>query len=409
ANGVYLGFDTSKATTVTAKVGISYTSDANSGLNLAKEIPGWNLGAVRNATHAAWNTELGALRVGGGTADQRVQFYTALYHALLHPNVFSDVNGEYTGMDHQLHHLAKGQHAQYANYSGWDIYRSQAQLMALVDPAASSDEVTSMLNGFDQTGLMPKWAQNDGESYVMVGDPADGIISGAYAFGARSFDTGHALSAMVYEATHPNNDRPGESIRDAKGYLPIDGSNWGCCNFYGPVSTQLEYDSADYAIAAYAKALGKQSTYTTFASRAQDWQNVFNPQTGYMQAKLADGQFAPGFSPGTNSGFVEGSSAQYTPMVPFNMRALVESRGGNAAWNAYLDSLLTNLTNPTSVNADLSNEPSLEIPWEYDYTGEPWKAQQVVREVQQQLWFNAPVGSFGNDDLGEMSSWYVWS
>jgi predicted alpha-1,2-mannosidase len=409
ANGMYLTFDTSTSPAVTAAVGISYTSDANAASNLSSEVTGWNFGAVENANHSAWNKVLDKIQVGGGSTDQQVQFYTALYHALLHPNVFSDDNGQYMGMDDQVHRLAKGQQAQYADYSAWDTYRSQTQLMAMVEPKVTSDVVTSMLNGYDQTGLLPKWASNNGESYVMVGDPAAGIIADAYAFGARGFDTAHALAALEHEATVTNQDRPGENVRDAKGYLPLDETDYGCCNFYGPVSTQLEYDSADYALASFAKSLGDQSAYTKFATRAQDWMNVFNPQTGYIQGKDMDGQFAGGFTPGTSNGFVEGTSAQYTPMVPFNLRELIEARGGDAAYTSFLDSLLSDITDPGNTNANLSNEPSLEIPWEYDYTGEPWKAQAAVRQAQQELYFNAPVGSFGNDDLGAMSSWYVWS
>ncbi len=408
ANGMYLTFDTARAATVTAAVGISYTSDDNAASNLKSEVKGWNFDAMRQANHTAWNKVLDKVRIGGGTHDQQVQFYTALYHALLHPNVFSDDNGQYMGMDDQVHTLAKGQQAQYANYSGWDTYRSQTQLMAMVAPQQTGDIVTSMLNGYDQTGLLPKWASNNGESYVMVGDPGTAIIADAYAFGVRNFDTAHALSAMEHEATVPNQDRPGEAVRDAKGYLPLDGT-YSCCNFYGPVSTQLEYDSADYALASFAKSLGKTADYTKFATRAQDWMNVFNPQTGYLQAKNSDGQFAGGFTPGTSNGFVEGTSAQYTPMVPFNIEQLATARGGTAAYGSYLDSLLSDIANPSGTNADLSNEPSLEIPWEYNYLGQPWKTQAAVRTAQQDLYFNAPVGSFGNDDLGAMSSWYVWS
>ena len=409
ANGVYLTFDTSVSTTVTAAVGISYTSDDNAASNLATEVKGWDFDAMRQANHDAWNTVLNRVQVGGGGNDQQVQFYTALYHSLLHPNVYSDDNGQYMGMDDQVHKLSKGQKAQYANYSGWDTYRSQTQLIAMVEPKVTGDIVTSMLNGYDQTGLLPKWASDNGESYVMVGDPGASIIADAYAFGVRNFDTAHALDAMVHEATAPNQDRPGESVRDAKGYLPLDESDYGCCNFYGPVSTQLEYDSADYALASFAKALGDTADYQKFATRAQDWMNVFNPQTGYMQGKNLDGRFAGGFSPGTSNGFVEGTSAQYTPMVPFDLQQLITARGGDAAYSSYLDSLLDNITDPGGTNADLSNEPSLEIPWEYDYLGHPWKAQAAVRQAQQKLYFNAPVGSFGNDDLGAMSSWYVWS
>ncbi|MFJ9907535.1 GH92 family glycosyl hydrolase [Streptomyces sp. NPDC101152] len=409
ANGMYLTFDTSAHPTVNAKVGISYTNDAGAAANLASEIKTWNPATVEQANHQAWNAVLNKLQVGGGSADQQTKFYTALYHALLHPNVFSDANGQYMGMDNQVHKLAKGQKAQYANYSGWDTYRSQTQLMAMVEPKVASDVVTSMLNGYDQTGLLPKWASNNGESYVMVGDPAAGIITDAYAFGATDFDKNKALAALQHEATVRNNDRPGESVRDAKGYLPLDENDYGCCNFYGPVSTQLEYDSADYALAAFAKSLGRTDVYTKFATRAQDWMNVFNPQTGHLQAKNKNGQFAGGFTPGTSNGFVEGTSAQYTPMVPFNLRQLIQAKGGDKAYSSFLDGLLDNITNPGNTNADLSNEPSVEIPWEYDYTGQPWKTQAAVRQAQQDLYFNAPVGSFGNDDLGAMSSWYVWS
>ncbi|WP_308190693.1 lectin [Streptomyces sp. HPF1205] len=409
ANGMYLTFDTSKERTVTAAVAVSYTSDAGASANLAAEARSWNFDAMREANHDAWNALLGRVRIGGGSRDQQTQFYTALYHALLHPNTFSDVDGRYMGMDNQVHTLARGQRAQYANYSGWDTYRSQTQLMAMVAPRQASDVVTSMLNGYDQTGLLPKWASNNGESYVMVGDPADGIIADAYAFGARDFDTAHALEAMEHEATAPSRNRPGQSVRDAMGYLPLDGTGWGCCNFYGPVSTQLEYDSADYALASFAKALGKDADYRKFATRAQDWMNAFNPQTGYMQGRDKDGRFAGGFTPGTSSGFVEGTSAQYTPMVPFDLAQLITARGGAAAYSSYLDSLLSDITDPSGTNADLSNEPSVEIPWEYDYLAQPWKTQDAVRQAQRKLYFNAPVGSFGNDDLGAMSSWYVWS
>jgi predicted alpha-1,2-mannosidase len=405
--GVYLTFDASSQQTVTAKVGISFTSDANAQANLNAEIPGWNFDAVRDSTHDAWNKLLKRIAITGGSIAQQQQFYTALYHALLHPNVFSDVNGEYMGMDGTVHEADDG-HAQYANYSGWDIYRSQVQLAAMIAPQQTSDSVRSMLNDYDQSGMLPKWAMANGESYVMVGDPADSIIADAYAFGARDFDHQKALDAMVTEATATSNIRPGQAELDQYGYLPYD-LDYGCCNFYGSVSTQLEYDSADYAIAAYAKSLGDNDTYTKFATRSQNWQNTFNAGSGYVQAKKSNGDWVAGFSAGTGTGMVEGTAAQYTPMVPHNLKALIDAKGGDAAYESYLDGLLSNVDNPGPTNADLSNEPSIEIPWEYDYVGAPYKTQQVVREAQQELYFDAPVGQFGNDDLGAMSSWYVWS
>jgi predicted alpha-1,2-mannosidase len=405
-DGVYLTFDTTRNQTVTAKVGISFTSDSGAAQNLSAEIPAWNFSQVEKANQAAWNKVLGRIQISGGDDAQQAEFYTALYHALLHPNVFSDDNGQYMGFDGKVHTVAKG-HAEYANYSGWDIYRDQVQLAAMVAPQQTSDSITSMLDDYAQTGMLPKWNLGAGESYVMVGDPADPIIADAYAFGARDFNVSQALKAMTAEATTTNNIRPGNATLLKDGYLPYD-ATYGCCNFYGPVSTQLEYDTADYAIASLAKATGDTADYTKFATLAQSWENVFNTASGYMQAKLSNGQWLPGFAPGTGAGFVEGTSAQYTPMVPFNIQALINARGGNAAWISYLNSLTSNLTNPSGTNADLSNEPSLEIPYEYDYAGAPYLTQQVVRNVEDELYFDAPVGQFGNDDLGAMSSAYVW-
>jgi Glycosyl hydrolase family 92 len=264
-----------------------------------------------------------------------------------------------------------------------------------------------MLNDYQQTGLLPKWNLADGETFVQVGDPADAIIADAYAFGARGFDVADALAAMIHEATVPNDVRPGLALLQQDGYLPYDGS-YGCCNFYGPVSTQLEYDTDDYAIASLARAVGDAADYRTFAAEAQSWQNVFNVGTGYVQARLSAGQWLPGFSPATLSGFVEGTSAQYTPMVPFNLAGLISAVGGDAAWTGYLNGLLSDITSPGPENANLSDEPSLEIPYEYDYAGAPYLTQRVVRAVEEDLYSDTPAGEFGNDDLGTMSAAYVW-
>jgi predicted alpha-1,2-mannosidase len=404
--GEYLTFDTTADQTITAKVGISYTSTPNAGLNLGAEIPGWNFAQVRRANRAAWNGLLGKIQIAGGTSSQQAAFYTALYHALLDPSVFSDVNGQYTGFDGNVHTVPRG-HAEYANYSGWDIYRSQVQLAAMVAPQQTSDAITSMLNDYAQTGQLPKWSLANGETYVQVGDPADPIIADAHAFGARDFNVPQALADMIHEATVPNDVRPGLAALQQDGYLPYDES-YGCCNFYGAVSTQLEYDTADYAIASLALATGQRADYREFAAQAQSWQNIFNITDGYVQARQSAGQWLPGFSPSALSGFVEGTSAQYTPMVPFNLAGLIAARGGDAAWVSYLGSLLSDLTSPGPTNANLSDEPSLEIPYEYDYAGAPYLTQQVVREIEDQLYSDTPAGEPGNDDLGTLAAAYVW-
>jgi len=404
--GLALTFDTTTTQTVTAKVGISFTSTGNAQLNREAEIPGWDFARVRDANTAAWNAILGKIQIGGGTSTQQASFYTALYHALLYPSVFSDVNGQYTGFDGQTHTVARG-HAAYANFSGWDTYRGQSQLAALIAPKQASDAVTSMLSDYAQTGMLPKWSLGNGETFVQVGDPADAIIADSYAFGARDFNVSTAMKDMIAEATGTNDIRPGQDLLDSDGYLPLDGS-YGCCNFYGPVSTQLEYDTDDYAIAALARQIGDQADYRTFATRAQNWQDVFNPQTGYVQAKMTNDTWLGDFSPATPAGFVEGTSAQYTPMVPFALGPLITAAGGDSDWVARLNGLMSDITSPGPQNASLGNEPSLEIPWEYDFAGAPYLTQQSVRQVEQELYSDTPAGEPGNDDLGALSSAYVW-
>ncbi|WP_410586675.1 lectin [Amycolatopsis sp. lyj-23] len=404
----YVRFDATANPTVQAKVGISYVSVANAIDNRAADIPAFDFAATKQAAHDSWNSLLGRIQVAGGTASQQRVFYTALYHSLLHPNVFSDRNGQYIGFDNQVHTVASGHSAHYANFSGWDIYRTQAQLSALLAPAQTSDIAQSMLADYTQGGRLPKWSHNNGETYVMVGDPGTAILAGYYAFGARNFDTSAALQAMLHEANVPNNVRPGLNATNAPGYLPANGT-YQCCNFYGPVSTQLEYDTADFALSAFAGALGDSADQAFYAGRAQNWKNTFNASSGFMQPKDANGSWTGGFNPASGSNFVEGTSWQYTGMVPFNVAGLAAARGGNASLISYLDSVLAGFHGSGGTQADLGNEPSLELPWEYDYVGQPYKTQKVVRQVQDQIWTDAPGGLAGNDDLGAMSAWYVFS
>jgi len=394
---------------VLAKVGISYVSARNAAANLAAEDPGWDFAATRSAAQASWNALLGKIAVSGGSRTQRVIFYTALYHALLAPSVFSDVNGQYIGANGTVHTIGAGQHAEYTNFSGWDIYRTQAQLEALLDPAAADGAAQSLVNAYRQTGKLPKWQAYGRETYVMVGDPADSILADYAAFGATGFDKSAALSAMISEATKPNDVRPGLSYLEQLGYLPVDGS-YGCCNFYGAVSTTLEYDTADFAISALAATLGRSAAQQRFRKRAYDWHNLLNPASGRMQPRLADGSWSPGFSPTSLTGFVEGDSWQYTGMVPFDVGGLATAMGGHAAMSRYLGAVLSGFHGSKySAIAAMGNEPSFELPWEYDYIGRPYATQRTVRAIQDKLWRNAPGGLPGNDDLGAMSAWFVWS
>jgi predicted alpha-1,2-mannosidase len=407
ANNGYVTFNTTGNQVVQAKVGVSYVSIANAKANITAENPNFNFSATQSAAHTAWDALLNKVDVAGGTAAQQTVFYSALYHALLHPNVISDSNGQYIGVNGAVHTVGSGHAAEYSNFSGWDIYRSQAQLSALVDPSAASDIAQSMIDDYATGGMLPKWMLDNGETYVMVGDPADPIIADYYAFGARNFDTATALKDMVAEASSTTNIRPGANYLSNLGYLPSDGS-YGCCNFYGPASTTLEYNSADFAVSAFAGALGDTTDQAALQNRAQGWRNLYNPASGFIQPRDKSGTFTGSFSATSGNNFVEGDAWQYTPMVPFNLAGLIAAKGGNAAMNSFLNSDLASLTGANGLT-DLTNEPSLDIPWQYDYTGQPYNTQKVIRQIQDQIWTNAPGGLAGNDDLGTMSAWYVWS
>jgi predicted alpha-1,2-mannosidase len=408
-NSVFLTFNTTASQVVQAKVGISYVSGANARQNVQQENPSFNFDAVRSAAHSAWNALLTRVLVGGGTAAQQQLFYTSLYHALLHPNVFSDVNGQYMGFDNQVHTVSGGQRAQYANYSGWDIYRSQAQLSALVAPQQMSDSAQSMLNDAAQSGgQLPKWALNNGETYVMVGDPGTAILSDYFAFGARSFDTSAALQVMLHEATQPGNVRPGLAEEMRFGYLPDDLS-YGCCNFNGSLSTLLEYNIADFALSRFATAMGDSGDASSLLARAQNWKNVFNPANQLLDTRLQNGSFVSVTPTSFGPGYVEGTAAQYRWLVPFNQRGLADALGGNGAVNPMLDFFFRQLNPNPDDGAALHNEVDIGMPYFYDWTGMPSHAQEVNHRVRTQMYADSAGGFPDNDDLGTMSAAYVWT
>ena len=272
----------------------------------------------------------------------------------------------------------------------------------------------SELADYQQGGTLPKWTMNNAETYIMLGDPGAILLADYYAFGARDFDTHAALSAMLHDASAVTNVRPGNAYLDSFGYLP-ENSAYGCCNYYASVSAQLEYDTADFALSAYAAALGDTADATHYRNRAQNWRNLVSPSSGYLQPRNSDGHWTAGFLPvpiNISDAFAEGDSLLYTGMVPFNLAGLTAAKGGTGAMSGYLDNVLSGyggLLGLAALHADMGNEPSIELPWEYDYVGQPDKTQRDVRQIQDQLWTNNPIGLPGNDDLGEMSSWFVWS
>ncbi|MCC8250117.1 lectin [Saccharothrix luteola] len=388
------------ATTVTARVGISFVSLDNAKANLAAETGTRSFDDVRTAARAAWNSWLGRIDVTGGTSTQLRALYTALYHSLLHPNVFSDVNGQYTGFDRQTHTTAR---TQYANFSGWDVYRSQIALIALLGPAEAADIARSAVNQAAQGGYFDRWTVANGGTGVMNGDPMAIIVSTAHAFGGTGFDTADALRRMV-AGVNDIRQRPGWLQFNDYGYVPT-----GLGDVWGSAATTLEYTSADFAISQFAARLGDAGTAETFLRRAQNWRSLFHSGSKYLQPRNTDLTW-PGFSPTQENEYVEGNAAQYTWMVPYNHRGLFDAMGGNAAVTARLDTFFTELNaGPKKPYAYLGNEPTLNTPWAYAYAGAPHKTQDVVRRALTSLFPPTPEGIVGNDDLGEMSSWAVWA
>lgn len=401
-----LTFDASAQPVLQAKVAISFVSTDAARANWLAENPEaqWSFDTVKSAAVAKWNDVLGRVQIAGGTETEQRSFYTALYHSLLHPNVATDVDGQYVGFDKQLHRVSGMQHEQYVNYSGWDIYHTQVQLSALVAPEAMSDSAQSMLNDAAQNnGALPKWSLVHGENNIMVGDPADGIIAGYYAFGARRFDSKTALQVMLKQATVPGPMRPGLSEIDTLGYVPDD-----CCQFYQSVGVSLEYAQADFALSRFASALGDTVNAAKLLKRSQNWQNLFNPAVGMFNPRLRNGTFLAGQRPTSNQGMAEGSAQQYRWVISFNRRAQLAALGGAATVNPALDAFFSQLNDPSGVHALMANEFELGAPYWSNYTGQPWKTQEIVNRIRSELYRVEPSYIPDNDDLGSMSSALVW-
>jgi len=409
--GGWVAFDNSNDHQVLMRVALSYVSVANARKNLAKEVPGWDFDAVRQAAHQRWNHDLDRVHIEGGTPEERRVFYTALYHALQHPNIFSDANGEYIGFDNKVHR-AQGFDV-YANYSAWDIYRCEMQLLAMLFPKAASDMVHSLVLDAQQGGGLPLWAAANNETCQMVGNPSSPIIADVYAFGARDFDAKQALAEMLKGATDPNAksvycpEWPGLTDYVKDGFLGPDSIQWH--NHPSGPSEMLEYTTADFSIAQLARSLGDEKTYLAFMKRALYWHNTFDPKVGYVEPRKKDGTFVEE-EPGSADYFVEGNPAQYTWMVPYDIRGLIDALGGNAKAVERLDTFFTEL------NAGahkpyfwIGNEPVFSVPWAYNFAGQPWSAQAVTRRAELELFTSKPNGEPGNDDLGATSAWYVFA
>ncbi len=413
--------------TVQMQVAISYVSTANAWANLQAEqgSPRVKFASVQRQTRASWDRLLSKIQVSGGTTGDLTTFYTAMYHALLDPSVFSDDNGQYLGFDGAVHTLSRTQRLQYANFSGWDVYRDEIQLLSLAAPTQTGDMMQSLVNDAAQGGWLPKWPLANDYTGVMNGDAADSMIADAYAFGVRNFDVPQALDQMIKGATVvPTVSQLGHGWYEERpqladylklGYTPnVEQTSLSPVD--NGASQTLEYALNDFGIAQMAQALGRTSTAAEFAKRAQNWENLVNPATGYLQPRDSAGNFPTGnpltvgYGSFGQSGYQEGNAAQYNFAVPQNLGALINLMGGRAKAITRLNTFFTQLmAGPNLPYYWAGNETDLNAPWVYDYAGAPYETQALVRKITTTLYSATPGGEPGNDDLGAMSSWLVWA
>ncbi|MBN2841643.1 MAG: GH92 family glycosyl hydrolase [Sedimentisphaerales bacterium] len=403
--------------TVTMKTAISFVSLANARENLATEMPHWDFTKIRSEARNQWNKTLSRIQIEGGTLDDRTIFYTALYHTLMLPNIFDDVNGEYIGMDNKTYKVKTGHHA-YATFSGWDTYRTQAQLWGLLYPEIASDFCQTLLDTSKQTqfnggGGLPLWSMFNDETLIMAGYPAALFIANAYAFGARDFDV-KALTEIMIDSGKENRywgrnlNYTWQYLTEYKqhGFYPDD------CGIHCSISQTVEYSLADFAIAQMAKIAGDDENYKYFLDRSQNFFNLLHPTEKYLWPKYADGTWKNNFNPYSSDSCQEGTSTHYTWGAAHNLTRLINEIGGESIALERLDKLMAQIAfgydygNPHYL---AGNEPCFGIVPVYNWAGAPWKAQQQMRNVIYASFSNTPKGIPGDDDSGAMSAWYIFA
>lgn len=395
-SGVYFTFDVSKKKNVQYKIGVSYVSVENARENLKAENTGWDFAQIQSQAEAKWNHYLSKIEVEGTNPDRTTQFYTHLYRSFIHPNVCSDVNGEYMGADFRVH---KSRSKHYTSFSNWDTYRTQIQLLAMLDPEVASDIVISHQLFAEQSGgSFPRWVMANIETGVMQGDPTPILISNAYAFGARNYDPRPIFKIMRKGAEEPGSKSQNEETRPGlRQYLD---------KGYYNASAQLEYTSADFAIGQFAlHAVGDEFSSWRYFHFARSWKNLYNPETGWLQSRNPDGSWKS-----LGEDFRESTYKNYFWMVPYNIEGLVEIIGGKANAEKRLDEFFTRLdAGYNDAWFASGNEPSFHIPWIYNWIGRPYKAQEVINRVLNEQYSSKINGLPGNDDLGTMGAWYVFA
>jgi predicted alpha-1,2-mannosidase len=403
----FVTFRTEEKEIIMVKIGISAVSIEGAWKNQTAEIAGWDFVRIKSIAAGKWEAALNRIQVSGGTKDQKVNFYTSLYHTLLNPNLYNDVDGRYRGTDLNIHH--SDQFSNYTVFSLWDTYRAVHPLFTIIEPARTVDFIESMIHQYEHGGHLPVWELGANETWCMIGYHSIPVIADAYAKGIRGFDADKAFEAMKHSAEL---DHFGLKHYREKGYIPSDKDG-------DSVSKTLEYAYDDWCIARMALMLGKQADYNEYIRRAQYYKNVFDASTGFMRAKKNETWHTP-FDPAeVNLNYTEANSWQYSFYVPQDVSGLINLMGGKFEFNAKLDELFNAPEQTTGRDqADITgligqyahgNEPSHHMAYLYNYANEPWKTQYRVRQILETMYQSSPDGLCGNEDCGQMSAWYIFS
>ncbi|WP_437920984.1 GH92 family glycosyl hydrolase [Sphingobacterium sp. LRF_L2] len=398
---------------VLVKVAVSPVSIANAKLNMKEELAGWDFDATEQAADLAWNKELQKVKIETKDSTARKIFYTALYHTMIAPSLFNDVNGDYMGSDFKPHHLDQGNN--YTTFSLWDTYRAAHPLMSLIHRDRLPDMVNTMLRIYQEQGKLPVWHLVGNETDCMVGNPGIIVVADAYLKGVTGFDKDLAYEAMKESAM--KDDRGLDSYKKY-GYVPYDKEK------VESVAKGLEFAIADWSLAQVAKLRGEEKDYAYFLNRSQAYKHYFDKDIQFLRGKDSNGKFRPGpFDPFHSAhlanDYTEGNAWQYTWLVPQDVNGFIGMFGGDKPFIQKLDSLFVVSGDlGEEASPDISgligqyahgNEPSHHVIYMYNYAGEPWKAADRIRQTLATLYTDKTDGLSGNEDVGQMSAWYVLS
>ena len=407
-------FNTTDGKPITVRTAISAVDIAGARRNLAAEMPSFNFDSIRTAQRAVWNAELSKIQIKGGTHDEQVSFYTALYRTMLAPTLFDDVDGRYFGTDKQIHRgdvSGEGGH-NYSTFSLWDTYRAAHPLYTFMHPERVREMALSMLNFYDQHGMLPVWPLWGNETDMMIGYHSVPVLVEAALKGLLPDSMlNRVLTACV--GTANRDDYRGIGLYKQLGYVPADAEKES-------LSKTLEYAYDDYSIAQLARRMGRDSVYNDFILRSKNYMNVFQPASGFMQPRLASGEWVPGFDPKEYTEHItESNGWQYLWAVQQDVEGLIRLMRGPAQFERRLDEMFA--LHPEAADSlpifstgmigqyAHGNEPSHHVAYLYNYIGKPEKTQRYVSEIMRTQYSNRPDGLCGNEDCGQMSAWYVFS